>query len=672
VSRGLREALGRWREQITLVPPMETLAVISRHLGDEKPAAYLRFGDGDVRLLAGADDVLQRGSPALTVEMEAAFLLDGPGLFKAMALDCPAFGMQPGMKNRLFGMPDAEALRMLRHAGRCFVGQEVYSHSALAYLSVFRPQAAVDFLLKLKSHRPLFVGNEYTPPALIQTLFGHTGHVATPGRDAYEDIDRIEAEVLRFLRWGRAYPVVVLAMGCGGRVLARRLIRGGFNGFIFDFGSLIDALAGAQTRDWIRLAPHDPRQIFDLNWPRSTPAPYVPKPNHRGCDRPVLNVRWEGPQLLHHSFAVINRELCIQLARQPGIDLTISPLWPHQFTPDSDERFSLLHDRFFQPLAGPADVTVRHKPWPDFVPPEAGHWVTIQPWEYANIPEGWIPHLQDEVDEVWVHSRFVFDCYVRGGLAPDRLQYVPLGVNPRLFRPDAAPMALGTRKGFKFLFVGGTQWRKGTDILLKAYHKAFRARDDVCLVIKDLGRKTFYRGASYDRLLADLQRRPNAPQVLLLDSLFSDADLAGLYAACDCYVHPYRAEGFGLPIAEAMACGLPVLVTDRGPSLDFVAPGTGYLLPSRIMHMEKYWKGVSSRKVLIEYAEPDEAALIERMRHAMDHPDEAHKVGAAASTHIRLNWTWERAAQAVLGRFEALKEAPIRRSPLLPPPNTTS
>src|SRR5262249_50857551 len=143
------------------------------------------------------------------------------------------------------------------HAGRYFIGKKGYPHSALAYLAVFDPQAVIEFLAVLRSFRPLFVGNEYTVPDLIQNLFGHAGHIPTPSRDAYRQIDRIEADLHRFLRWDRDYPVVVIGMGCAGRPLAKRLIASGFKGFIFDFGSLMDALSNASTRDWIRLAPHD-------------------------------------------------------------------------------------------------------------------------------------------------------------------------------------------------------------------------------------------------------------------------------------------------------------------------------------------------------------------------------------------------------------------------------
>ena len=55
----------------------------------------------------------------------------------------------------------------------------------------------------------------------------------------------------------------------------------------------------------------------------------------------------------------------------------------------------------------------------------------------------------------------------------------------------------------------------------------------------------------------------------------------GLYAACDCLVHPYRGEGFALPVVEAMACGLPAIVTGAGPALDYASEATAFLVPAR-------------------------------------------------------------------------------------------
>ena len=56
--------------------------------------------------------------------------------------------------------------------------------------------------------------------------------------------------------------------------------------------------------------------------------------------------------------------------------------------------------------------------------------------------------------------------------------------------------------------------------------------------------------------------------------------MAGLYSACDCLVHPFRGEGFGLPVVEAMACGLPVIVTGAGPALDYASEKTAFLIPA--------------------------------------------------------------------------------------------
>ena len=132
---------------------------------------------------------------------------------------------------------------------------------------------------------------------------------------------------------------------------------------------------------------------------------------------------------------------------------------------------------------------------------------------------------------------------------------------------DAYP--LQTRKRFKFLFVGGTLPRKGFDLLLKAYRLVFSAADDVCLVVKDMGVGTFYRGQNATALIAQLRATPAAPEVEYLADELSEEEMAGLYRACDCVVQPYRGEGFCLPVAEAMACARPVIVTGFGPSLDY-------------------------------------------------------------------------------------------------------
>ena len=54
-----------------------------------------------------------------------------------------------------------------------------------------------------------------------------------------------------------------------------------------------------------------------------------------------------------------------------------------------------------------------------------------------------------------------------------------------------------------------------------------------------------------------------------IEKILSEDEVVGLYTACNVLVHPYRGEGFGLPILEAMACGIPAIVTNGGACLDF-------------------------------------------------------------------------------------------------------
>src|SRR5262249_13310332 len=143
------------------------------------------------------------------------------------------------------------------------------------------------------------------------------------------------------------------------------------------------------------------------------------------------------------------------------------------------------------------------------------------------------------VTEIWVPSEYVRRVYVDSGVPPAKVQVVPNGFNPEKFRPGVIPLSLATKKSFKFLFVGGTIHRKGPDLLLKAFLESFTAADDVCLVIKDFGGDTVYNGQTLQEQIRAAQSATNAPEIIYLaDELTTDA-MPGLYAACDCLVHPY-------------------------------------------------------------------------------------------------------------------------------------
>lgn len=359
-------------------------------------------------------------------------------------------------------------------------------------------------------------------------------------------------------------------------------------------------------------------------------------------DEEPLCLDWYGGLFVRHSLSLVNRELCLGLLGQ-GFSLTFHPTEPDDFDPLDEPRLQPLKTcREQRPEH--VDVTVRHHWPPDFSPVERGRLVVIQPWEYGSVPAAWVQPINDNLDELWVPSSFVRECYIAGGVRADKVQVVPNGVNTDIFSPGAPPRTLATGKKFRFLFVGGTISRKGIDVLLAAYAAAFTAADDVCLVIKDMGGNGIYKGQTAGEMIRSFMSRPEHPELLYLDDMLDDRELAGLYTACHCLVHPYRGEGFGLPIAEAMACGLPPIVTGLGAALEFCPPRIAWLIPAEKHLLAK--KAIGDLET-VDYpwlAEPDFGALAALMRHAVEHPQEVTQRGQAAARHIRENFTWDHAA----------------------------
>jgi glycosyltransferase involved in cell wall biosynthesis len=358
-----------------------------------------------------------------------------------------------------------------------------------------------------------------------------------------------------------------------------------------------------------------------------------------------LGLLWEGSFFVHHSLANVNCELAVLLAERDDIDLGLVPFESHRFGDEIDPRYRAITARLNR-RPETIDVHVRHRWPPDFKRPPKGAFVLVQPWEYGSVPVAWVEGIAESVDELWVHSRFVRDTYVRSGVDSDIVALIPLGVNPERFHPDAEPFPVSTEKSFRFLFVGGTIERKGFDLLLEAYAEEFTAADDVCLVVKD-----FFYGPYGRELVRELRRDTRAPEVRYGYGTMDPTRLGGLYTACDCYVQPYRGEGFGLPIVEAMACGLPVIVTGRGPALDYCSEETAYLIPAKEAFLRE-WLPELPTVHPVTWFEPDPVELRRLLRHVFEHRDEARRKGALARAHIHKRYTWARAVEEIVRRLE--------------------
>lgn len=369
--------------------------------------------------------------------------------------------------------------------------------------------------------------------------------------------------------------------------------------------------------------------------------------------QPRLNVVWEGPLYQASSLATINREHAWNLVRSQVARMVLVPPAEESGAIVSSKLGTLRsYDvRSAEPeLARAPVVWVRHQWPPQAERPHGATWIVMQPWELSLLPSEFV-EIFNSADEVWTPSTFCRNVFVRSGVNADKVQVIPNGIDPTIFTPAGEIPQLPTSKRFKFLYVGGTTYRKGFDVLLEAYVRGFTADDDVCLVVKDCGTRTYYRGQTAEELIAKVRSTPNTPEILYTDADLSDEQMAQLYRACDVFVAPYRGEGFCMPALEAMACGLPVVVTAGGGTDDFTDETVGWLLPAEQRPIGDQLDGRSFPGEA-HLLEPDLGVLVETLQYCYQHPGECREKGIAASLRARTEWTWNRSTLKLLSRLD--------------------
>ncbi|MBV8604171.1 MAG: glycosyltransferase [Pelomonas sp.] len=316
----------------------------------------------------------------------------------------------------------------------------------------------------------------------------------------------------------------------------------------------------------------------------------------------------EGWRGVNHSIAMVNQNQILALARLPGWRLfhrDAPYLLPHWNAKQLDAGFSAEERAVIDSLpppeepAGPLDVCLRmmspvRPVRPGFARRNASFVVT----EFGLTPECFDPQdltaaaLTQGDDFAIAPSHWARARAVDYGFAPEKVAVVPHGFKTDSFTPlpPAAREQARAALGFKpeetvFCNVGVSTWNKGLDLLIFAFAQLRLRGLPVRLVLKD--NKALY-GLSVESTFATLtQRWPQVGEavvrdgIVLLSTSLNLGQLQALYSLADAYVSPYRAEGFNLPVLEALGCGTPVIVSAGGATDDFVPAEMGRRIATR-------------------------------------------------------------------------------------------
>jgi glycosyltransferase involved in cell wall biosynthesis len=256
-------------------------------------------------------------------------------------------------------------------------------------------------------------------------------------------------------------------------------------------------------------------------------------------------------------------------------------------------------------------------------------------FESDDVPARWIRSLR-ECDQVWVPSSFNVETFASAGIERERLRLVPIGIDAPQFAPDGPRLQLPNRRRTAFLSVFDWNERKGPDVLLRAWSRAFGPDDDVVLYVRTGSSSVGARGGLLEQIRIwglDLGRM--APIEVLDTPLPVDAYTA-LFRSVDAFVLTSRGEAFCIPMLEAMAAGVPAIGTGYGGSADFLDETTGFPIPARLVPVGRELAGRVPFYAGQRWADPSVDATIAALRRIVDEPAETTRRAAHAFARAHL------------------------------------
>lgn len=252
-------------------------------------------------------------------------------------------------------------------------------------------------------------------------------------------------------------------------------------------------------------------------------------------------------------------------------------------------------------------------------------------WELPEFPDAWVKSF-DLINEIWVPSLFTLNSISSKTSKP--VHFIPHAISVEVPEINRSHFRLPNNR---FLFLTmfdlhSTSARKNPLAVIEAFKKAFPQNDHtVGLVLKINNASHFPNEVNLLR-----QNVMGFNNIFLIDKVLSRKEVNGLMNVTDSLVSLHRSEGFGLPLAEAMYLGKPVIATNWSGNVDFMNENNSSLVDFTLKNIEENYGPYITDQ---QWAEPEIDHATCLMKQMVDDKDYANRIGLRAKKTIFIKYS---------------------------------
>ena len=273
-------------------------------------------------------------------------------------------------------------------------------------------------------------------------------------------------------------------------------------------------------------------------------------------------------------------------------------------------------------------------------------------YESSILPSVW-KDADKNLDLILPSSNYCKEIFINAGWEEKKIEVVPLGVDYNYFA--SSKKLSGFDDKFNFLNISIPHYRKHIDVMIEGFYRAFEGVDDVRLMLKTSLAVPSPRNAFecfVPKIIQNIQQKlrfKKYPCLTLITENYKN--LGSLYKASDCLVSTSGAEGFGLPMLEAMCCDTLVASTNVTGQKDFLDNSNSIIIPSKKISADKryqYWRSSKGASIFRPNVNDVADILIDIYQNSNTlRESRLERMRDTAKTH-----SWENSANKILSKVK--------------------